>query len=75
MVATGDACLRCGASLSLMERLSLEDAVEVPGMGSLCPNCYRNSRPKNTPATLNPEGSGYFFLQQAETPGVGRLRI
>ncbi|AKX93052.1 hypothetical protein [Neomoorella thermoacetica] len=41
MVATGDACLRCGASLSLMERLSLEDAVEVPGMGSLCPNCYR----------------------------------
>ncbi|MDN5344136.1 MAG: hypothetical protein PWQ18_247 [Clostridia bacterium] len=36
-----DACLRCGASLSLMERLGLENSIEIPGKGSLCPSCYR----------------------------------
>ncbi|WP_258360806.1 hypothetical protein [Moorella sulfitireducens (nom. illeg.)] len=41
MPAASDACLRCGASLSLMERFGLENAVEVPGKGALCPTCYR----------------------------------
>ncbi|MGI9861403.1 hypothetical protein SDD30_08470 [Moorella naiadis] len=45
MAASGDACLRCGASLSLIERLSLENAIDVPGKGSLCPNCYRELSP------------------------------
>lgn len=42
MPITSDACLRCGASLSLIERLGLENAVEVPGKGSICPGCYRD---------------------------------
>ncbi|GEA14704.1 MULTISPECIES: hypothetical protein [Neomoorella] len=41
MPAASDACLRCGASLSFMERFGLENAVEVPGKGALCPSCYR----------------------------------
>jgi hypothetical protein len=41
MPAASDACLRCGASLSLMERLGLESAIEIPGQGALCPHCYQ----------------------------------
>ncbi|NLW08019.1 MAG: hypothetical protein GX039_08630 [Clostridia bacterium] len=41
MSESSDACLRCGASLSFIERFGLENAVDVPGRGSLCPNCYR----------------------------------
>ncbi|MDN5347774.1 MAG: hypothetical protein PWP65_1338 [Clostridia bacterium] len=36
-----DACLRCGAPVSLSSRFLSENPIEVPGKGSLCPSCYR----------------------------------
>jgi len=41
MPAVSDACLRCGVSLSFIERFGLENAIEVPGKGAICPSCYR----------------------------------
>ncbi|GFN22759.1 MAG: hypothetical protein IMW96_09260 [Thermoanaerobacteraceae bacterium] len=41
-----DACLRCGASTSLISRILGETPVEVPSKGVLCPTCYQELAPE-----------------------------
>ncbi|MGB9662700.1 MAG: hypothetical protein ACPL5F_11935 [Moorellaceae bacterium] len=46
MEPPADACLRCGASISLMARILGETPVEIPQKGALCPTCYRELSPE-----------------------------
>ncbi|MDS1030573.1 hypothetical protein RDV78_08845 [Bacillota bacterium LX-D] len=43
MELENDRCLKCGQSISFMERI-WEDlpTVSIPGKGELCPVCYRS---------------------------------